>query len=128
MLIATSDRDKLHWAFQLYDRDSSGAIEMKEMVEVTTRITLDLDLPQQVFGSIYENEGLDRGMAVERAQVLAPLQMRFDLIFHPVYIAVYISLLGATPAPINISSSIMVISLTCRNVAVSESSLVKFVP
>ena len=27
-------RDKLHWAFQLYDKDCSGAIDLKEMIEV----------------------------------------------------------------------------------------------
>ena len=27
-------RDKLHWAFQLYDRDGSGAIDIQEMIKV----------------------------------------------------------------------------------------------
>ena len=49
-----SPEDKLHWVFQLYDKDSSGSITMGEMI--------------QVFATLYENEGLDEKIAVERAE------------------------------------------------------------
>ena len=38
----------------MYDKDGSGSITMAEMV--------------QVFGTLYQSEGLEHGMAVERAE------------------------------------------------------------
>ena len=46
--------DKLHWVFQLYDSDGSGSITLSEMV--------------LLFATLYQNEGLDNYMAVERAE------------------------------------------------------------
>eukprot|EP00092_Neocalanus_flemingeri_P100774 GFUD01128752.1.p1 GENE.GFUD01128752.1~~GFUD01128752.1.p1 ORF type:complete len:192 (-),score=64.22 GFUD01128752.1:149-682(-) len=50
----SSPEDKLHWVFQMYDKDCSGSITIGEMI--------------QVFATLYENEGLDQKMAVERAE------------------------------------------------------------
>ena len=33
-------RDKLHWAFQLYDRDGSGTIDIQEMIKVLSEMRL----------------------------------------------------------------------------------------
>ena len=49
-----SPEDKLHWVFQLYDKDSSGSITIGEII--------------QVFATLYENEGLDEKIAVERSE------------------------------------------------------------
>lgn len=50
----SSPEDKLHWVFQLYDKDNSGSITIGEMIKV--------------FATLYENEGLDEKIAVERAE------------------------------------------------------------
>ena len=52
----SSPSDKLHWVFQMYDKDQSGTIELGEMVEL--------------FGTLYLNEGLDEEAAVERAMAI----------------------------------------------------------
>ena len=63
-------RDKLHWAFQLYDRDSSGAIDIQEMIKVHWILHREQWVSKnQVFATIYETEGLEHHMAVERAHV-----------------------------------------------------------
>ena len=61
----SSPEDKLHWVFQMYDKDSSGSITIGEMI--------------QVFATLYENEGLDQNMAVARAeQVFGSLDINND--------------------------------------------------
>ena len=49
-------QDKLRWVFQLYDSDRSGSISMSEMVVL--------------FGSLYQLEGIDKHIAVDRAETL----------------------------------------------------------
>ena len=52
--IATSSaRQKLRWIFQMFDVDRSGTIELGEVV--------------QIFATLYNNEGLETGMGVDRA-------------------------------------------------------------
>ena len=50
------NQDKLRWVFQLYDSDGSGSISMSEMVIL--------------FGCLYQTEGLDKQIAVDRAETL----------------------------------------------------------
>ena len=49
-------QDKLRWVFQLYDSDGSGAISLTEMVTL--------------FACLYQTEGLDKRIAVERAEAV----------------------------------------------------------
>ena len=52
--IATSPASqKLCWIFQMFDVDRSGTIELGEVV--------------QLFATLYDNEGLETGMGVDRA-------------------------------------------------------------
>ena len=46
--------EKLHWVFQMYDKDGSDSIQLGEMVEI--------------FSTLYLCEGLDKDLAVERAE------------------------------------------------------------
>ena len=46
--------EKLHWVFQMYDKDGSNSIQLGEMVEI--------------FSTLYLSEGLDEDLAVERAE------------------------------------------------------------
>ena len=46
--------EKLHWVFQMYDKDGSNSIQLGEMVEI--------------FSMIYLIEGIDENLAVERAE------------------------------------------------------------
>eukprot|EP00090_Calanus_glacialis_P012588 TRINITY_DN21187_c0_g1_i1.p1 TRINITY_DN21187_c0_g1~~TRINITY_DN21187_c0_g1_i1.p1 ORF type:complete len:111 (-),score=43.54 TRINITY_DN21187_c0_g1_i1:387-686(-) len=50
---ATSSEEKLRWAFKMYDQDSSGTIDVTEMVEIV--------------GNLYEMEGVAKDTAIERA-------------------------------------------------------------
>jgi Ca2+-binding EF-hand superfamily protein len=50
----SSPEDKLHWVFQMQDKDSSGSITIGKMI--------------QVFEILYENEGLAQEIAVQRAE------------------------------------------------------------
>ena len=50
----SSPEDKLHWVFQMYDIDSSGSITIGELITV--------------FATLYENEGLDKKLAIVRAE------------------------------------------------------------
>lgn len=52
----SSPSDKLHWVFQMYDKDKSKTIQLGEMVEL--------------FGTLYLNEGLEKEAAVERAMAI----------------------------------------------------------
>jgi len=52
----SSPADKLHWVFQMYDKDQSQTIQLGEMVEL--------------FGTLYLNEGLEMDAAVERANAI----------------------------------------------------------
>ena len=52
----SSPADKLHWVFQMYDKDKSKTIQLGEMVEL--------------FGTLYLNEGLEKEAAVERAMAI----------------------------------------------------------
>ena len=52
----SSPADKLHWVFQMYDKDKSQTIQLGEMVEL--------------FGTLYLNEGLEMDAAVERAMAI----------------------------------------------------------
>jgi len=52
----SSPEDKLRWVFQLYDSDGSGSISMSEMVVL--------------FGCLYQTEGIDKRIAVDRAETL----------------------------------------------------------
>ena len=49
----SSARQKLSWIFQMFDVDRSGTIELGEVV--------------QIFATLYNNEGLETGMGVDRA-------------------------------------------------------------
>jgi Ca2+-binding EF-hand superfamily protein len=61
----SSPEDKLHWVFQMYDKDGSGSITIGEMI--------------QVFATLYENEGVDQKMAVDRAeQIFGSLDVNND--------------------------------------------------
>ena len=51
---ATMPEEKLHWVFQMYDKDHSNSIQLVEMVEI--------------FRMLYLCEGLDEKIAVERAE------------------------------------------------------------
>ena len=55
-LLAPPSQDKLRWVFQLYDSDGSGAISLTEMVTL--------------FACLYQTEGLDKRIAVERAEAV----------------------------------------------------------
>ena len=55
-LFAPLPQDKLRWVFQLYDSDGSGAISLTEMVTL--------------FACLYQTEGLDKRIAVERAEAV----------------------------------------------------------
>ena len=46
--------EKLHWVFQMYDKDGSDSIQLGEMVEI--------------FSMLYLCEGIDEKLAVERAE------------------------------------------------------------
>ena len=46
--------EKLHWVFQMYDKDGSNSIQLGEMVEI--------------FSTLYLSEGLDEDLAVDRAE------------------------------------------------------------
>lgn len=50
----SSPEDKLHWVFQMYDKDGSNSIQLSEMMEL--------------FGTLYLNEGLEEELATERAE------------------------------------------------------------
>ena len=66
----SSPADKLHWVFQMYDKDNSNTIQLSEMVEL--------------FGTLYLSEGLEKEAAVDRAQRVAAvcwLLMTFADIF-----------------------------------------------
>lgn len=52
----SSPADKLHWVFQMYDKDKSKTIQLGEMVEL--------------FGTLYLNEGLEKEAAVDRAMAI----------------------------------------------------------
>ena len=52
----SSPKDKLHWVFQMYDKDKSQTIQLGEMVEL--------------FGTLYLNEGLEKDLAVDRAMAI----------------------------------------------------------
>ena len=52
----SSPKDKLHWVFQMYDKDKSKTIQLGEMVEL--------------FGTLYLNEGLEKEAAVDRAMAI----------------------------------------------------------
>lgn len=52
----SSPKDKLHWVFQMYDKDKSQTIQLAEMVEL--------------FGTLYLNEGLEKDLAVDRAMAI----------------------------------------------------------
>ena len=61
----SSPKDKLHWVFQMYDKDNSNSIQLVEMVEI--------------FTMLYLCEGLDEKLAVERAEkVFALLDTNHD--------------------------------------------------
>ena len=61
----SSPEDKLHCVFQIYDKDGSGSITIGETI--------------QVFAMIYENEGVDQKMAVDRAeQIFGNLDVNND--------------------------------------------------
>ena len=55
----SSPEDKLHWVFQMYDKDGSNSIQLSEMVEL--------------FGTLYLNEGLEEDLATERAEKIFSL-------------------------------------------------------
>ena len=46
--------ERLHWVFQMYDKDGSDSIQLGKMVEI--------------FTMLYLYEGLDKSSAVERAE------------------------------------------------------------
>ena len=61
----SSPADKLHWVFQMYDKDKSQTIQLGEMVEL--------------FGTLYLNEGLEKDLAVDRAmKIFATLDINND--------------------------------------------------
>lgn len=49
-----SVKDKLLWAFRIYDKDMSGSISVKEMVEI--------------LGTAYTLEGFNKGEAADRVE------------------------------------------------------------
>jgi Ca2+-binding EF-hand superfamily protein len=61
----SSPADKLHWVFQMYDKDNSNTIQLSEMVEL--------------FGTLYLSEGLEKEAAVERAiKIFSALDINND--------------------------------------------------
>ena len=69
----SSPADKLHWVFQMYDKDQSQTIQVPGAVEAETEmIMLPFQLGEMVelFGTLYLNEGLEMDAAVERANAI----------------------------------------------------------
>ena len=67
----SSPADKLHWVFQMYDKDQSQTIQVPG-AEVAEMIMLTFQLGEMVelFGTLYLNEGLEMDAAVERANAI----------------------------------------------------------
>ena len=67
----SSPADKLHWVFQMYDKDQSQTIQVPGAVEAEM-IMLPFQLGEMVelFGTLYLNEGLEMDAAVERANAI----------------------------------------------------------
>jgi len=55
----SSPEDKLHWVFQMYDKDGSNSIQLGEMIEL--------------FATLYLSEGLEEELATERAEKIFSL-------------------------------------------------------
>ena len=69
----SSPADKLHWVFQMYDKDQSQTIQVPGAVVVEAEmIMLPFQLGEMVelFGTLYLNEGLEMDAAVERANAI----------------------------------------------------------
>ena len=67
----SSPADKLHWVFQMYDKDQSQTIQVPG-AGVAEVIMLPFQLGEMVelFGTLYLNEGLEMDAAVERANAI----------------------------------------------------------
>ena len=67
----SSPADKLHWVFQMYDKDQSQTIQVPG-AGVAGVIMLPFQLGEMVelFGTLYLNEGLEMDAAVERANAI----------------------------------------------------------
>ena len=69
----SSPADKLHWVFQMYDKDQSQTIQVPGAVEAETEmimLTFQLGEMVELFGTLYLNEGLEMDAAVERANAI----------------------------------------------------------
>ena len=67
----SSPADKLHWVFQMYDKDQSQTIQVPGAVEAEMiMLTFQLGEMVELFGTLYLNEGLEMDAAVERANAI----------------------------------------------------------
>ena len=69
----SSPADKLHWVFQMYDKDQSQTIQVPGAVVVEAEmimLTFQLGEMVELFGTLYLNEGLEMDAAVERANAI----------------------------------------------------------
>ena len=67
----SSPADKLHWVFQMYDKDQSQTIQVPGAgVAEVIMLTFQLGEMVELFGTLYLNEGLEMDAAVERANAI----------------------------------------------------------
>ena len=75
---AESAEEKLRWAFRLYDKDSSGSIDVKEMIEIVANL-YEMEGISAVSQTLLENPETPPGFRTPRRRTQFGLSVLWTL-------------------------------------------------